>query len=164
MYLLTSSRSAEPRGANRPISLPPGRKFSSLLDDDDDGPDAIDAVNATFGNNTAATQPPFQDPVDSGAVKINPDTGASYRVIMDLDETVIMVSGKEERVYLAPAGEKNADVGAPFASFPDVTENIVISDVYGGFLNYVPEEMEMTGVANLRSSPLTGVPVGSRSM
>lgn len=139
------------------------KKFSSLRLDDD-GPDAIGAVNATFGNNTAASQPPFQNPVPAGAVGVSPDTGASYKVVMDLDETVILVSGKEERVYLAPAGEKNADVGAPFASFPDVTENIIISDVYGGFLNYLPSEMESAGVANLRSSPLTGVPEGSRSM
>jgi hypothetical protein len=139
------------------------RKFSSLRLDDD-GPDAVAAVNATFGNNTISDKPPFQDAVDAGAVGVSPVTGASYRVVMDLDETVILVTGKEERVYLAPAGEKNADVGAPFACFPDVTENILISDVYGGFLNYKPDEMHETGVANLRSSPLTGVPVGSRSM
>jgi hypothetical protein len=83
---------------------------------------------------------------------------------MDLDETVILISGKEHRVYLAPAGVKTADVGAPFACFPDVTENIVVADVYGGFLNYVPDEMDLSGVANLYSSPLTGVPVGSRAM
>ena len=83
---------------------------------------------------------------------------------MDLDEIVIMVSGKEQRVYLAPAGVKTADVGSPFACFPDVTENIVVTDVYGGFLNYVLDEMEVSGVANLRSSPLTGVPFGSRAM
>lgn len=136
------------------------RKFSSLRNDD---PDAVAAVNSTFGNNTISTKPPVLDPVDAGAVDASPE-GVSFKTIMDLDETVIMVSGKEDRVYLAPAGEKESDVGAPFACFPDVTENIVISDVYGGFLNYIPEEMESNGVANLRSSRLTGVPVGSRSM
>lgn len=131
---------------------------SSSLTVDDDGPDFVGVANAKL------SQPPLQARVPSGAVGISPDTGASYRVVKDLEETVIMVSGKEERVYLAPVGQKNADASAPFAYLPDVTENIIISDVYGGFLNYVPSEIEENGVANLRSSPLTRVPLGSRSM
>ncbi|KAK2759981.1 hypothetical protein FQN54_002717 [Arachnomyces sp. PD_36] len=145
------------------LSHPTMRKFSSMSAEDD-GPDAIGAVNATFGDDTLSENPPFHAPVDAGAVAVSPTTGASYRVIMDLDETVIMISGKDERVYLAPAGEGEADVGAPFACFPNITENVIISDVYGGFLNYIPDEIQENGVANLRSSPLTKVPVGSRGI
>ena len=76
----------------------------------------------------------------------------------------MLFAGKEDRLYLAPYGDPDTAAGSPFASRPDASDVVIIGDIYGGYLNYNPSEMEATGVSNLRSSRLTDVPVGSKFM
>lgn len=121
------------------------------------------AVNATFGK-PAAYDAPTIYPDHANATVTDSVTGFSYQVITDVNHTAIVFAGREDRVYLAPYGDAEASAGAPFAYEASVSSAVVMGDVFGGFLNYNPTEMERTGVSNLRSSRLTNVPLGARFM
>ncbi|GLA65365.1 hypothetical protein AtubIFM56815_004397 [Aspergillus tubingensis] len=120
------------------------------------------AVNQTFGNGGTSSQPPTLIPVVANESLVEPVTGFSYKLVSDINQTAIMISGKEDRIYLAPYGDPDASSGAPFAVEAAASDSVLIGDVFGGYFNYNPTEMEQTGVSNLRSSRLTNVPVGSK--
>ncbi|GKZ32162.1 hypothetical protein AbraIFM66950_001342 [Aspergillus brasiliensis] len=120
------------------------------------------AVNETFGNGGSSSQPPTLVPVAVNETLVEPVTGFSYKLVSDINETAIMISGKEDRIYLAPYGDPDASSGAPFAVEAEASESVLIGDVFGGYFNYNPTEMKQAGVSNLRSSRLTNIPVGSK--
>ena len=126
--------------------------------------DPEQAVNQTFGNGGTSSQPPTLIPVVANESLVEPVTGFSYKLVSDINQTAIMISGKEDRIYLAPYGDPDASSGAPFAVEAAASDSVLIGDVFGGYFNYNPTEMEQTGVSNLRSSRLTNVPVGSKFM
>lgn len=121
------------------------------------------AINATFSK-PAAYDAPTIYPDHANATVVDSVTGFSYQVITDINRTAIVFAGREDRVYLAPYGDAEASAGAPFAFEANVSSAVIMGDVYGGFLNYNPKEMNMTGASNLRSSRLTNIPVGNRFM
>lgn len=126
--------------------------------------DPEQAVNQTFGNGGSSSQPPTLVPVEVNDSFIEPVTGFSYKLVSDINQTAIMISGKEDRLYLAPYGDPDASSGAPFAVEAEASESVLIGDVFGGYFNYNPTEMKQAGVSNLRSSRLTNIPVGSKFM
>lgn len=101
-------------------------------------------------------------PVPVNVTTVEPLTGFSYRLVTDIKQEAIMIAGREDRIYLAPYGDPDADLGAPWAYLPRASNSILIGDVFGGYLNYNPEEMNAFGASNLRSSRLTNLPVGSK--
>ncbi|GCB17143.1 hypothetical protein AAWM_00028 [Aspergillus awamori] len=141
--------------ASREIAIG-ARQSNTTLEDPEQ------AVNQTFGNGGTSSQPPTLIPVAANASLVEPVTGFSYKIVSDVNQTAIMISGKEDRIYLAPYGDPDASSGAPFAVEAAASDSVLIGDVFGGYLNYNPTEMEQTGVSNLRSSRLTNIPVGSK--
>jgi hypothetical protein len=101
-------------------------------------------------------------PVAVNVTTVEPDTGFSYKLVTDIKQEAVMIAGREDRIYLAPYGDPDADLGAPFAYMPDSSNSVLIGDVFGGYLNYNPKDMTAFGVSNLRSSRLINVPVGSK--
>lgn len=101
-------------------------------------------------------------PVAVNVTTVEPLTGFSYQLVTDIKKEAVMIAGREDRIYLVPYGDPDADLGAPFAYLPDASNSVLIGDVFGGYLNYNPEEMIAFGASNLRSSRLTNVPVGSK--
>lgn len=134
-----------------------------------DIPDEIsnprDEVNRTFSDGGALTRHPrtHYTPADHGPIQ--PVTKFSYEsIVTDFTQRAVLFAGKEDRLYLGPYGHRDLATGIQFASRPDVSESIIAGDVFGGYINYNPEEMRQTGVSNLRSSRLTNIPKGSKFM
>lgn len=134
-------------------------------DEDEDIKDPKIAVDNKFSNGSVSTKPPKIDHVPVDVDTVEPVTKFSYdNIITDVNRTAVLFAGKGDRLYLAPYGDPDTAAGSPFASRPDASDVVIIGDIYGGYLNYNPSEMEATGVSNLRSSRLTDVPVGSKFM
>lgn len=126
--------------------------------------DPEDAVDEAYEDGAVSTKPPAQHKVPVNASEVDSVTGYSYILLADLNETAILVSGKEDRLYLAPYGDPDASAGSPFSTEPSVLDAVILGDVFGGYINFSPEEMALTGVSNLRSSRLTKVYEGNRFM
>ncbi|GLA28508.1 hypothetical protein ACMYSQ_012143 [Aspergillus niger] len=151
----TSTESGQSSLASRMIAIG-ARQSNTTLEDPEQ------AVNQTFGNGGSSSQPPTLVPVEVNDSFIEHVTGFSYKLVSDINQTAIMISGKEDRLYLAPYGDPDASSGAPFAVEAEASESVLIGDVFGGYFNYNPTEMKQAGVSNLRSSRLTNIPVGSK--
>lgn len=122
------------------------------------------AVNRTFPDGSALTRHPQTHYTPADHDPIQPVTKFSYESILtDPNNDAVLFAGKDDRLYLGPYGHPNL-TGIQFASRPDVSESVIGGDVFGGYINYNPEEMRQTGVSNLRSSRLTNVPKGSKFM
>ena len=137
-------------------------------ENNNDIPDEINnprgAVNRTFPDGNALTRHPQTHYTPADHDPIQPVTKFSYEnIVTDFTKTAVLFAGKEDRLYLGPYGNENL-TGIQFASRPDVSESIIAGDVFGGYINYNPEEMKKTGVSNLRSSRLTNIPKGSKFM
>lgn len=67
-----------------------------------------------------------------------PHTKTGYRIIMDYDQTSILVSGQDGYIYLVKS-EQKYDLSAPWGTI-DVHSNAVDLDVFGRIMsNYVVE-------------------------
>ena len=122
------------------------------------------AVNRTFSDESALTRHPQTHYTPADHDPIQPVTKFSYEsIVTDFTKTAVLFAGKEDRLYLGPYGNENL-TGIQFASRPDVSESIIAGDVFGGYINYNPDEMKKTGVSNLHSSRLTNIPKGSKFM
>ena len=122
------------------------------------------AVNHTFLNRVL-TQPPQAGLTLSNSSVPQPLTKFVYNnIITDLNKTTVLFAGKEDQLYLGPYSHPALMTGTQFASQPNASKLIVMGDVFGGYINYSPDEMSHSGMSNLRSSCLTNIPKGSNFM
>lgn len=119
-------------------------------------------MDEAFEDGAVSTKPPAQHKVPVKSSQVDSVTGYSYRLLADLNETAILVSGKEDHLHLAPYGDLDASAGSRFSTEPSVSDPVILGDVFGGYLNFSPEEMALTGVSNLRPSRLTKMYEGNR--